>query len=901
MTRRTPGLSWFLSLSLVCVGLLATASRVQAADDDSSDAKTEASTTKTKSKSKFVQLTEDLDKHDGMWTTYNKDQKLLVDLKKSDLGKDYIILTSIARGISRGMVLGGMSWGMGDDVIWTFKKVGDKIHVIRRNVRFKAKAKSPESNAVRLAYSDSVLYALPILTDSPGGHLVDMTKIFMSDDQQIGRHIGLGFRFVSDRSTFSEVKSFDKNLELQVAAIYSGPSSFSPGLLDTVADTRGVQVHVHYSLSELPKTGSNGYKPRMADDRVGYFLTVLKDFSNRDDDQHFVRYINRWHLKKKDGSIDLSPPEKPITFYIERTVPIWLRPTVEAGILEWNKAFKKLGYAGAVRVLQQEDDAEWDPEDINYNTFRWMTADAGFAMGPSRVDPRTGQILDADIIFDASFLDYWKQDYETLSDSDVERLRPNWSPFDRLQDGNPQQPHELGTHCLYCNGMQHQMGFAAALLTGRGVAAKGELPQEFIHQGLKEVVMHEVGHTLGLRHNFKASAWKSIEEMIAPDADPDEPLVASVMDYNPAMIAPPGQEQGLYFPQTIGPYDEWVIEYGYKPISGSADEELVKIAARSTEPALDYATDEDTGSLDSDPISNRFDMGDDPVAFARRQMEHAIELLPKVVERSVEEGDGYQRARQAFGVLLSEYYRSALFAARLPGGVYVNRDHKGSEGARPPFELVEADAQRQAMDLLVETTFASPAFDGGLLNYLAATRWSHWGIDEPNRLDYPIHETIARMQRAVLRQLFDSTSLRRMQDGEFKVGEDADVYTLAEHLDRIVKGAFTEWNPKKAEGDFTNREPFVSSFRRGLQRETLNHFGRLVTDGNANPRMIRYEAPEDARTLARMHLRSLGQRTKKLLASENLKLDDYSRAHLLDSQARIRQILNADLEVRTVD
>ena len=900
MTPQKTRLFRFLSLGLMAVCLLTTGANLHA-EDDESDSKSDSASTKSKSPSKFEKAIEDLDKHTGMWITYSKDQKLLVDLKSSDLSKDYIVLTSIARGISRGMVLGGMSWGFGDDIIWTFKKVGDNIHVIRRNVRFKAKAKTPESKAVELAYSDSVLYALPIIADSPGGHLVDMTKIFMSDDQQIGRHIGLGFRFVSDRSTISEVKDFDKNLELQVAAVYSGPSSFSPDLLDTVADTRGVQVHVHYSISELPKVGSNGYKPRMADDRVGYFLTVLKDFSNRDDDQHFVRYINRWHLKKKDTSIDLSPPEEQIEFFIERTVPIWLRPTVEAGILEWNKAFKKLGYAGAIKVSQQEDDAEWDPEDINYNTFRWLTADAGFAMGPSRVDPRTGQILDADIIFDASFLDYWKQDYETLSEEAVARLQPNWTPFDRLQDGKPRHTHEHGSHCLYCNGMEHQMGFAAAMLTGRGVAEKGKLPEEFIHQGLKEVVMHEVGHTLGLRHNFKASAWKSIEEMTAADADPDVPLVASVMDYNPAIIAPPGQEQGLYFPQTIGPYDEWVIEYGYKPISGSEEDELNEIASRSTEPALDYATDEDTSSLDSDPLSNRFDMGDDPIAFARRQMDHAMELLPKVVERSVEDGDGYQRARRAFGMLLSEYWRSALFAARLPGGVYVRRDHKGSEGARAPFELVDAETQRQAMDLLVETTFASPELDGEMLNYLAATRWSHWGISEPFRLDYPIHETITRLQGAVLRQLFDSTKLRRLQDGEVKVAEDTDVYTLAEHLNRIVKGAFSEWNPKEAEGEYTNREPFISSYRRSLQRETLNHLGRLVSDGNANPRSIPFEAPEDARNLARMHLRKLSQQIKKVTSSENLSLDDYSRAHLLDSQARIRQILSADLEVRAVD
>jgi len=193
------------------------------------------------------------------------------------------VLTSIAKGISRGMVLGGMTWGFGDDVLWSFSKAGEKLHVMRRNVRFKATPGSPEGSAVKLAYSDSVLYALPIITSTPtGGMLVDMTRIFMSDDEQIGRQIGPGFSFASDRSTWAKVKAFPQNVELQVAAVYSGG-----GDLETVADARGVQVNVHYSISALP---SSGYTPRMADDRIGYFLTVLKDFSDKKDSEHFVRY-----------------------------------------------------------------------------------------------------------------------------------------------------------------------------------------------------------------------------------------------------------------------------------------------------------------------------------------------------------------------------------------------------------------------------------------------------------------------------------------------------------------------------------------------------------------------------------------------------------------------------------
>lgn len=241
-----------------------------------------SSSSSSSTASKFDTAIKDLKKSDGLLPVYHKEQKLLIDLKNSNLNKDFLILTSIARGVSSGMVIGGMTWG--DDVIWNFRKVGDKVHVLRKNVRFKAKPGSPEATAVKLAYTDSVMYALPIVADSPGGQLVDMTRVFLSDDEQIGRFLGASF--VLDRSTISQVKVFEKNIELQVAAVYQGnPAS----TIETVPDPRGMQVQVHYSISTLPSTG---YKPRKADDRVGYFLAVTKDFTDDSDD----RKIGRAHV-----------------------------------------------------------------------------------------------------------------------------------------------------------------------------------------------------------------------------------------------------------------------------------------------------------------------------------------------------------------------------------------------------------------------------------------------------------------------------------------------------------------------------------------------------------------------------------------------------------------------------
>ncbi len=841
---------------------------------------------------KYAEQTNGKTKIEGLWTLWHKDGTVLAELRPNQLDQEFIIITSIARGISHGDVIGGMSWNFDDDAIWTFRKEGDKLFVIRRNVRYRADSNSPEAAAVELAYTDSVLYALPIEATAPSGNfLVNLTPIFMNDDQQIGEAIGPRFRFMSDRSTWASVKAFERNVELEVAAVYSGDTS-----IETVADPRGVQVTVHYSISQLPAVGSNGYSVRVADDRVGYFLTAIKDFSNRDDPEHFVRYINRWNLQPLNPELELSPPKEPIIFIIEKTVPVFLRATVEEAILEWNKDFEACGYTGAIQVMHEEVaearfNIDIQPEDVNYNFFRWITAEAGMAMGPSRVDPRTGQILDADIIFDAGFLDSWKRSYETLTEEEARYLIPNYSP--ELTADNP-----LGlpccTSCFYSHQMQQQMGFSAAALMGAGViSADGDLPLELVHQGLKEVVMHEVGHTLGLRHNFRASAWKSMADINNMELGRAEGTTASVMDYTPANISPPGMPQGLYYSQTIGPYDMWAVEYGYRPFKSDESAGLTAIAARSNEPALDYSTDEDTEAFDPDPLSNRFDNGSDPLTFVQMRVDHVNALIPKVVDSTTEDGEGYQQARQAFGVLFNEYWRALGFAARFPGGIYVHRDHR-AEGARPPFEVVDPATQRAAMTLVVSAGFDSPDFDGTMFQYLASSRWSHWGTSESSRVEYPIHETVLRVQQQLLQQVLRGRTLERILDNEFATPADQEAYTLAEHLDAIVKGIFSEWYAEPAaDAAYTNRTPFVGSFRRNLQRDAIRQLANLVTSGLGTP--------EDARTLARVHLSDLQRRATTLLRDADLELDDYSRAHLQDSQERILQVLNAELAVPSVN
>ena len=890
----TPDPRW----SLTCLVLLAAFGGVAAHADESTETKpaaddtVKAETNTAKSDAKadakpapkpkyppLATVTKDTKKIAGLLTLYQGDTKLLAELKPGDLDKDFIVLITIARGIGQTPVLGGFSWGFGDDWVWQFRKRGERVHVVRRNVRFKAKPGSPTEEAVKLAYTDSILYSLPIAGKNGSALIVDLSPIFLSDLPQISQVLR-GFTFSKSRSTWADVKGFDENLEIQVAATYASSGTTS---IDSVPDTRGATINVHYSISRLPKTS---YKPRLADDRVGYFLTVQKDFSKEQQEDKFVRYINRWDLRKADPAADKSPPKEPIVFWLEKTIPYKYRKPIRDGIAEWNKAFEKAGFYDAIDVRQQPDDAEWEPGDIRYNTFRWITAGAGFAMGPSRVNPLTGQILDADIIFDSDFLQYWRTEYETFTPQGIEALTggpitlEGYAEQQRLRA--PHARCAAGGRCA-CNllhGMSHQLAFGATMAAVRQRSAADE--EKLIMQALKEVTMHEVGHTLGLRHNFKASTLYSVDELNDTSKTSKTGVSASVMDYNPANIAPGGVEQGDYYSTTIGPYDYWAIEYGYKPLKDEA-KGLAQIASRSGEPGLAYSTDEDTRGIDPDPHSYRFDMSDDLVAYARREAQLVAEAWPSIVDSMTDEGADYSKARQAFALLLATHGRSMFNASRYVGGVYLNRSHKGDANAKAPFEVVDAKQQRAAMDLVAEQAFSDEPFlvPTEIYNYLAPTRWWHWGTSVPTRTDYPVHKAILMWQERVLDRLMSPLTLERLHDSELKTPADQDAFTTAELLDRLTQAIFGGLKQVDTAGEYTTREPAISSLTRNLQRAYLERLIRLSLRNSS--------APQDCQTLAYVELRRL----LDLIAVDRTNLDAYSRAHLIDTKAQIERALDA--------
>jgi hypothetical protein len=400
------------------------------------------------------------------------------------------------------------------------------------------------------------------------------------------------------------------------------------------------------------------------------------------------------------------------------------------------------------------------------------------------------------------------------------------------------------------------------------------------------------GPALGLRHNFKASTWLSLKEI---NERKDGATVGSVMDYNPINVSPPGSPQGEYITSTIGPYDYWAIEYGYKQTE--KDEDLKAIATRVAEKGLAYATDEDTFS--PDPLVNRWDLGSDPLEFAKTRLDLVQKLMPTLVKRVVPEGEGYQRARRALDMLLYEYMRTTSVAARFVGGEYAHRDHKGDPNERPPLVPVEPAKQREALRLVCDRVLAPGALEipPELAKYLAAGRWSHWGSNDwMTDVSYPLHERILAIQRMALSLLLSPDRLEQVQDEEAELGQDEDALTLPELLNTLTTAVFSEIAPAKgAPGgtasamEPTLRKPAISSVRRNLQRAYLANLVNIAI-------RTRYGmAPQVTRALACEQLKAIDANIAN--AFNTRKFDPYTEAHLEESRSRIHKALDANYQV----
>jgi len=824
-----------------------------------------------KSKGKtFQEVVKDFKKINGLFTLYwnEKTNQAYVSILPEQLNNIY--LAGLTRQSGDGYYLDGSS--MLNEYPFMFRKVGKRIQFINANVKFRADKNSPFHRSVERHTSHSILSSTEIASKphpKTGAVLANIGELFIYDIEEITRRSQGVYSFDKKDSYFTELKSFPYNTEIEIALHFKGKKG---KYIYTLPSSTSVLVHYHISLSSIPETE---YKPRLADDRVGHFTTIYQDYTDVRKDSPYIRYINRWNLEKNNSYLEVSEPKKPIVYWIENTVPYEFRDAVREGILAWNEAFEAAGFKNALIVKQMPDDAKWDPADVRYNTVRWIfQPGSGYAVGPSRANPFTGELYDADIRISADFVrSFYREQTEFVAPL-IGPVSMGFEPDESIEEYTSEM-------CHYGDHLREEMFSAWDLMTALGVVKGTDKDlQTYIHNGLVDLILHEVGHTLGLRHNFKASSIYSIEQLSDPAFTKKFGISSSVMDYQPINVFD-GQ---TFFQTKPGVYDKWAIEYAYKQPDRSEHSEekiLEDIASRSTDPLLRYGTDEDTYGLSTrgiDPHSNAWDLTNDPMAYYQKRFEMSEKLLESIPTYFEKEGTQYSKIRRIFSRGLGQYYSAARNTAKYIGGIYHSRHHVGDPGGENPFKIVPAEKQREALVFILSRILAENAFnfDPNLLNKLAPIRDSDFtgSVWRMSRIDYPIHDYVRWIQSGTIYRLHHPRIFARIRDNELKFPKDEDIFTLVEFFQNITASLWTELEQ--------NRN--INSFRRDLQKSHVEVLSIILL----NKRSYFHS---DAVSMARASLQKLYDNI--LVSLDTGSLDDYTHAHLSECSNKIQSVYKA--------
>jgi len=865
-----------------------------------------------------------------------KDNQLLAELPK-DFAKQHHF---IALTVSGGQIFAGLQ---ASDYYVYWRRYDKRLALISKNLSIQSTGDQESKDSVARLFTDTVLLDVPIVTMVPrGGPVIDLDDLLVKK-----ANVFFGGSAATNRpqlAKFKEPQVFPENVELSV---------------EFPTNSGDLRTY-HYSFSLLKP--NKDYKKRLADERIGYFTTSYNDYGKYVGDDTSVHYINRWHLEKRDPSLKLSPPKEPIVFYIEHTTPVRYRRWVREGVLYWNKAFEQVGIVGAIQVYEQDkpSGAHMDkmPEDVRYNFIRWLNNDVSTAIGPSRVDPNTGQILDADIVLTDGWIRAFERQFDEVMPKVVMQgitpetldwlaTHPSWDPRLRLSppgqrtviqrqiqeqssqqfagsslagvqtrlmgdeplDGMVDRTSQVNGGCVAAEGRSFDVAMMRMMVELQRMeddekddddndkgSADGDdesddeqtldgMPESFIGPLLADLVCHEVGHTLGLRHNFKASSIYTLEEINSESIKGNQPFAGSVMDYLPVNFRfGVGDVQGDYAMIGIGPYDFWAIQYGYELDKSK----LPEILSRVAEPELAFSTDPDT--VGPDPLARRYDFSKNPLDYAKNQMRLAQHHREKILEAYVKDGDSWSKARRGYEMTLRMQVSATSMMANWIGGSFVNRDKKGDPNGRVPLEVVPAEQQREALQFVIDHSFDDEVYglNSQLLNHMTVDTWLKTDFagrgSEPT---WPVHDRIMGLQASTLTQLLDPTKLRRVYDNEVRIPADQDALTLPEMMNSVTKAIWSELD-QESSAPVSDRQPLISSLRRNLQTEHLLRLFDLAEAESSGTAALRPIA-----NLAVMTLKDLLQKIEdKLDASDQL--DSYTRAHLIDARDRIEKWLDRE-------
>lgn len=810
-------------LSIIVVGCMINVSELSAQKKKKKkDSKTETPATPKKDDKEPEKVADAVKKHikiDGLFTFYRDSVSgsLQMAIKEDQLNKEFIHFHYFENGVVEASAFKGNFLG---SKIFKINKYYDKIEFITQNSSLYFDPENPLSKAADANVSDAIMFSAKIEAGSmkEGQYLIKADPLFLKDvlgiiDRTANSKNPKAFKMgglSSSKTKYVDIKNYDQNSDVIVQYSFDNKKPANGGG-KSVTDARYVNLTVQHSFIEVP---NNNYKPRIDDPRVGYFTTEVSDMTTKEA-INYKDLIHRWNLEKKDPSATLSEPLEPITWWIENTTPMEFRESIKKGVLAWNVAFEKAGFKNAMAVKIQPDTASWEAGDINYNVLRWTSSTqppfGGY--GPSFVNPRTGQILGADIMLEYIHHTY-RVFYEKLFDLTTGQNMEERN--DDKQDLNPALC-SMG-YLMHSNTL---LGRAALMAEG---ANKEDL------KGLQEeamiaLIMHEVGHTLGLNHNMKASQRFSPAELANKELIKGQCLAGSVMDYTTINLTVDPEDQGQYYDVAVGPYDKWAIEFGYKPVD--SDSELEKILSRSTEPELIFGNDADDMRSPGKAIDPRVMVGDnsnDQITYSIDRFKIVNNVMRKIKDKYTTEGESYQELAQAYNVLMSNYANGGTVISRFIGGVYVDRAMAGQEGATMPYTPVDYDDQKRAMKALEQYIFSPSAFavPSDLYNFLALQRRGFNFFGGPE--DPKIHAKIVGYQKGILNHLLHRNTLQRISDSELY----GNTYKLGEYMTDLNNAIF------KADAYKS-----VNTFRQNLQIEYVENLISIIGDKSTHTNMAK--------------------------------------------------------------
>jgi hypothetical protein len=768
-------------------------------------------------KKSIASVTKTSRKVDGLFSLYQDtaNGSLHMVVKKDQLGKEFIYFMHVVDGVT---AAGYFRGAFANNDVFTIRRNYNKLEFVTQNTAFYFDPASPLARAASANISNAVVSVQDIVAEDADSYLVKVDDIFLTEalaqikpaanpNARPGQQFTLG-NLSKSKTRYVSVRNYPLNADVLVEYVYENPAPLNRGGAD-VTDARNVSITVQHSFIEMP---SNGFTPRYDDPRVGYFTAQTTDMLSASVTP-YRDMITRWKLVKKDPSAAVSEPVTPITWWIENTTPHELRDPIRQAVLEWNKPFEAAGFRNAVVVNVQPDDADWDAGDIRYNVLRWTSSPnppfGGY--GPSFINPRTGEILGADVMLEYVFI--------------TNRLRQerlfNAAGLFATGDESEDSGAARGGHTMICSAghylhLNTMFGMQALDVSGASEYDK----REYIRQSIAYLALHEVGHTLGLNHNMKSSQMLTPAQLLDRSITSSKGVTGSVMEYPLVNLGATGAAVD-YFPSKPGPYDYWAIQFGYSPELEDAAK-MRALLARSTEPDLAFGNDADdmrSPGKAIDPRVNTNDLSSDAIGYSAARMDLANDLMRRLPARYATDGKSYHELRSAYLVLSGQHAGAADVVTRYIGGVYVDRAMVGQTGATKPFTPVSRADQKRAMQVLSSKVFAPSAFDAasGLYNYLAMQRRGFDFFSAPE--DPKIHARALAVHRQLLSHLLHPLTLTRITDSRLYGNE----YPLAEVMSDLTAAVF--------EADARGN---VNTFRQNLQLEYVSRLASMIeAPGNA--------------------------------------------------------------------